>query len=299
MVDVDDVPGEGELISMRSVGICSSDLTYLRFGSERIMGHELAGLRADGTPVVVEGLYGCGDCEYCLGGQYNLCHQATEQALGMFNDGGMVEQFRAPGNRLVDLPADLDVVTGALVEPAAVSWHGVRVGGVGTGTRLLVVGGGSIGQLAVAAGQEMGAEEVSLAARYPHQKEIGERLGATEPTGVYDVVVEAAGSASALRQSIEMLAPGGAVSILGLHMGGLDAPFTVMLAKEAKLIASMGYCSYDGGRDMQQAAEMLASRPEIADTLVTHRFPLEDAAEAFRVAADRESGAVKVVVEVG
>lgn len=299
VVEVDDVPGEGELLSMRSVGICGSDLMYLKVGSERIMGHELAGVRADGTPVAVEGLYGCGECDFCLDGRYNLCDQATRHALGMFNDGGMVEQFRAPSSRLVELPAELDVASGALVEPAAVAWHGVRVGGVAEGRRVLVVGGGSVGLLAVAASLAMGADEVSLSARYPHQHEIGERLGATEPHGVYDVVVEAAGSASALQLSVEMLAPGGTISILGLHMGGLDAPFTTMLAKEARLVASMGYCSHDGGRDMQQAAEMLASRPEIADALVTHRFPLEDAAEAFRVAADRQSGAIKVIVEVG
>ncbi len=298
MVDVDDAPGEGELLSMRSVGICGSDLTYLKFGSERIMGHELAGVRADGTAVVVEGLYGCGECDHCLDGQYNLCPEATRQALGIFNDGGMVEQFRAPANRLIELPAGLDVASGALAEPAAVAWHGARVGGADPGRRVLVVGGGTVGLLAVAASQAMGAAEVSLSARHPHQHQVGERFGATEPSGVYDVVIEAAGSASALQQSIEMLRPGGTVSILGLHMGGLDVSFPVMLAKEAKLIASMGFCSHDGVRDMQQAADMLAGRPELAEALVTHRFPLEDAAEAVRTAADRESGAIKVIVEV-
>jgi 2-desacetyl-2-hydroxyethyl bacteriochlorophyllide A dehydrogenase len=299
VIDVDEPPGEGELLSMRAVGICGSDLSYLRFGAERIVGHELVGVRADGTAVAVEGLYGCGTCPDCLDGQYNLCREATKHALGMFEDGGMVEQFRAPAVRLVELPAELDVADGSLVEPAAVSWHGVRVAGTGPGTRVAVVGGGSVGLLAVAAAQAQGAEEVGLEARYDHQREVGERFGATGPSGLYDVVIEAAGSASSLQRSVELLAPGGTISILGVHFGGLDVPYTSLLNKEARLVASMGYCAHEGGRDMQQAAELLAARPEVADALVTHRFPLEDAVEAFRVAADRSSGAIKVVVEVG
>ena len=115
---------------------------------------------------------------------------------------------------------------------------------------------------------------------------------------MYDIVIEAAGSPSALHRCIELLAPGGTVSVLGLHMGGLDVPYLVMLRKEAKLVASMGYCRHEGGRDMEQAAAMLAGRPEIADALITHRFPIDDAPEAFRVAADRSAGAIKVLVEI-
>lgn len=298
LTDVEHPPGEGELLSMVAAGICGGDLAALGHGTEWILGHELVGLRADGTPVAVEALYGCGTCAECRDGQINLCPQSMASALGVHADGGMAERFRAPSTRLVELPPGLDARNGTLVEPASVSWHGVRIAGTGPDTRVLVIGGGSVGLLAVTAAQALGAADVGLQARYPHQKEAGERLGATEPNGVYDVVIEAAGSTSALQEGVEKLAPGGTVSILGVHYGHLEVPYPALIVKEAKLIASMGYCTHPGGREMRHAAEMLAARPEIADTLVTHRFPLEDAEEAFRVAGDRGSGAVKVVVEM-
>lgn len=298
LVEVDEAPGHGEQIAMQVAGICASDLNYLAGGTERILGHELAGVRVDGTPVSVEGQFGCGECSYCLEGRNNLCHQSTKMALGIFQDGGMVEQFRVPSHKLIELPAGLDITNASLVEPASVAWHGVRLGGAAPDKRVAVVGGGSIGQLASVCAQAQGAAEVALEARYAHQHEIRERFGVGEPAGLYDIVVEAAGSASSIQRCVELVRPGGKIVILGVVYGPLDVPFSSLLTKEITLIASMGYCGHAGQREMRLAAEMLAARPEIPDALITHRFPLEDAAEAFRVASDRKSGAIKVVVEV-
>jgi threonine dehydrogenase-like Zn-dependent dehydrogenase len=135
-------------------------------------------------------------------------------------------------------------------------------------------------------------------ARHPHQHVIRERFGVAEPAGLYDVVVEAAGSASSIQRCVELAKPGGTVVVVGVVAGPLEVPFSSLLTKEITLIASLSYCGHAGQREMRQAAEMLASRPEVSASLITHRFPLEDAAEAFRVAGDRQSGAIKVVVDV-
>lgn len=301
LVEIAEPPGHaGEVITMRAAGICASDLGYLASGTTRVLGHELAGVRADGTPVMVEGMFGCGECDYCREGRNNLCAMSTQRALGILQDGGMVEQYQVPSHKLIPLPRGLDVGSASLAEPASVSWHGARMGGAGPGKRVVVIGGGSVGQLAAAAATAQGAEHVALVARHPHQHAARERLGFAEPDGdLYDVVIEAAGSASALQQAVDLVRPGGKIAVLGVHYGGLDVPYTSMLRKEVTLVASLGYSSFEGRREMQQAAEMLAARPEIADTLITHRFPMEDAAEAFRVAGDRTVGGIKVVLDIG
>ena len=162
VVDVDEPPGAGELLEMTATSICSSDMMYMRYGSQAILGHELAGLRDDGTPVVVEAIYGCMECEQCLRGSYNLCPEMPRRALGMTADGGMAEQFRAPAERLVPLPPGLDVRDAPIVEPAAVSWHALRLAGADPGKRVAVIGAGALGLLAVAGARRLGSEDVAL-----------------------------------------------------------------------------------------------------------------------------------------
>ena len=296
VVDVDEPDGPGELISIRSASICASDLNYIGYGVQNVLGHELAGITQDGRAVAIEAIFGCAECEMCLQGRYNMCHTTSTTALGMMVDGGMSPWFRAPARSLVDLPDGLPVADAALVEPMSVAWHAMRLAGAGPDKRVAVVGGGAIGLMAVAAAKAMGAAEVSLEARYPHQVALGERLGATSPTGLYDVTLDAAGSESALVRAAELAVPNGSLG----HLGTMSADPTwqqYAFIKELTVVPALGYCRYAGGRDFVDAAALLASDPDLVDALITHRFPLEDAAEAFRVAADKTTGALRVVIE--
>ncbi|MGH7338485.1 MAG: alcohol dehydrogenase, partial [Myxococcota bacterium] len=102
---------------------------------------------------------------------------------------------------------------------------------------------------------------------------------------------------TSLARSIELLAPGGTVVVLGVHFGAVEFDWWPLFHREGRLIPSLGYCRHESGREMEDAAAMLADDPEIARALITHRYPIEDALEAFRVAADRASGAIRVVIE--
>lgn len=295
---VDEAPGVGELIDMRSTSVCASDLMYIGYGLRKILGHELAGVREDGTPVVIEALYGCMECELCSSGAYNLCPTHPQRALGATADGGMAEQFRAPSARLIPLPPGLEVSDASIVEPASVSWHALNLGRTGPDTRVAIVGAGALGLLAVAGARRMGATDVALAARHPHQREAGERLGAQIGTeGLYDVVIEAAGSTGSLAEAAELVAPAGTVVVLGVHMGTVELNWSPLFHREARVIPSLGYCRHDDGREMEHVAQMLADEPEIARTIITHRYSIDEGVEAFRVAADRSAGAIRVVIE--
>jgi 2-desacetyl-2-hydroxyethyl bacteriochlorophyllide A dehydrogenase len=298
VVDLDNAPGTGELLSMKATSICGSDLSYIRFGSRAILGHELAGTRADGTPVVVEAIYGCMACDQCARGAYNLCPTHGQRALGISADGGIAEEFRVPAARLVTLPAGLDLADASIVEPASVSWHALGLAHTGPHDRVAVVGAGGLGLLAVAGARRFGCDSVTLEARHPHQKEAGERLGADiGAQGLYDVVVEAAGTAESLARCGEIVAPGGTIVVLGVHFGAVQLDWMPLFHREARIIPSLGYCAHDGVREMDEAAAMLAEEPDIARTIITHRFPIEDAVEAFRVASDKTCNAIRVVIE--
>jgi threonine dehydrogenase-like Zn-dependent dehydrogenase len=142
----------------------------------------------------------------------------------------------------------------------------------------------------------MGVEEVALEARHPHQFDARDLIGAVAPSGHYDVVLETGGSESSLSRAVELARPGGTVVYMGVF-GDIRWPHAECFMKEVALRPSLGYCAHEGRREFAEAADMLAGRPELARTLITHRFPMEDAREAFRVARDKTKGVFRVVIE--
>ena len=86
--------------------------------------------------------------------------------------------------------------------------------------------------------------------------------------------------------------------LLGSYFASIEVPLTAITVKEVSLVPAMTYGCTSTGREIDAAAAVLGARPQIADALITHRFGLDDAPEAFRIAKDREAdGAIKVVLE--
>jgi threonine dehydrogenase-like Zn-dependent dehydrogenase len=296
-------PREGGVrVRVRAAGICGSDLHMLAAGvpAAGTLGHELAGVLDDGSPVAIEPLAPCGGCDLCEEGEYHLCRDGSGTILGIGRDGGMADELCVPERCLVPLPAGLAVRDACLVEPLAVAVHGLRLAGLGPGERVAVVGGGSIGLLAVAAARAQGAE-VALAARHDAQRAAGEQLGA-RPLGQpgreeFALVVDAAGTPASLEQGVLVCRPGGRLLLLATYWEGLTLPGFDLCRKQVRVVPSMLYGRAGAARDVETAAALLAARPRIARAVISHRLPLEAAPEAFRIAADRKAGALKVVLE--
>jgi len=261
-------------------------------------GHEIAGTLADGTPVAIEPVLGCGDCDCCARGEYNLCPTQIERFLGIGQDGGMAQEIVVPEGCLVRLEPGVRAEDACLVEPLAVALHGLRKAGFAADQRVAVIGGGTIGQCALAAVSQAGAS-VALAARHDAQRAAGEKLGARVPAAseTHDLVVDCAGTADALAEACRICRPGGTLLLLASYWDGFEPPGMTLCMKEIHVVPSFMYARFEGGRDVEAAAALLAERPEIPETIITHRLPLEAAAEAFELARDRRSGSIKVVLE--
>jgi len=314
-------PGPGEvLLRVRACGICGSDLHFYRGELPMIPtispGHEFAGEVAEvgegvqgmapGQRVLAEPLRTCRECSYCRTGKYEICSERV--LLGTRAPGALAEYVTVAAYTLYPLPDSLDYELAALVEPLAVTVHGLHLVDLSFGERVVVLGSGSIGILATLAARALGAAEVVATFRYEHQAQAVLAAGASravpegEAAGLAnerpDVVVEAVGGhADTLSQAIGLVRPGGRVAVLGLFTRPAQVNALALMLNEVRAVGGMTYCRPDQHSDFDTALRIIEADSERARRVISHRFPLRQVDEAFRTAADKSTASLKVQVQ--
>lgn len=292
-------PGaEDARVRVEAIGICGSDVHTLRGEHPFVRypvwpGHELVGVVEEvgaatdraliGTRVALEPSLACGRCRTCREGRYNICENL--RVPGFQAPGGMAEACVVPADRLHPLPDGMALETGALVEPMAVAVHAARLPGPLAALRVGVVGAGTIGLLTAAAAGAYGAASVTVADPQPSRREVASALGlpaesALEP-GSCDVAFECVGNEAALRAAVEACAKGGTVVVAGVYGTEPRVQAGLVQDRELRLLGSLMYIT----SDVRDAIRLLAEGRIDPRHLVTHRFPLKQAAEAFSTAA--------------
>ena len=153
-------------IAVSAAGICGSDLSgFLGRSRHRtpplVMGHEMVGRRLDGRRVVANPLIGCGHCAACLSGEQNLCSDL--RLLGMDRTSGCHAEFVAvPESQVYEIPDHLTDARAVLTEPLANIVHLFRIAAPPPFFRMGIVGGGTMGSLALLMAMRMGAREIWL-----------------------------------------------------------------------------------------------------------------------------------------
>lgn len=299
------------LIKVEAAGICGTDRHLYRgeFPSVpgKTLGHEFSGLVVDGgdrgiaegTRVTCDPNTWCGTCDQCQRGRVNLC--SNNIATGIHRDGGFAEFCAFPASKAVVLPSDLDPLHGAFCEPLACTLHGMDMGATRPGERVLIIGGGVIGLMAVQIAKLAGGE-VMLLTRSSEKQALGKRIGADHAVGTEadlrnlwpngaDLVVECAGVASTVAIAPKLARTGGRVVILGVLPQGEQVPVEPfdLLFREIQM-----HFSFLNPFTHARAAQMVADGTISVDPLISRTISLDDAAEA--IASPPLKGEVRAIV---
>jgi L-iditol 2-dehydrogenase len=316
-------PGE-VLLRVRSVTVCHSDIHYYRDGhigdtvSEvpLVLGHEFAGEVVQvtsgvegvalGDLVAVEPAISCGHCRYCREGNPNLCMHLRFAGTPPL-DGGLSEYVTYKPEFLFPLPQGFTADEGALLEPLGVAIHGWDLGGLRVGESVAIVGCGPIGLLLVQLARIGGASQILAVDPLAYRRDLAAELGAlpldsaanlarraaeyTDGHGV-DVAIEVAGAISAQEEAAHMVKRGGTLVLIGIppedqivltHHLVRRKGLTIKVARRMKLT-------------YPRAIALVQRRLVNVLPLVTHRFPLEQADDAFRLVEGYEDKVIKAVV---
>lgn len=304
--------GPGDiLVKVEAAGICGTDRHLFKGEFPSVpgttLGHEFSGLVVDagdsglaiGTRVTCDPNTWCGQCTQCQRGRVNLCKNNV--ATGIGRDGGFAEFCAFPASKAHVLPEDLNPLYGAFCEPLACTIHGMDIGAARAGEKVMVIGGGVIGLLAVQLAKRAGGQ-VMLLTRSASKQILGQELGADlvaatrEEALIHwpdggDLVVECAGVADTVAMSGALTRSGGRVVVLGVLPSGLRVPIEPfdLLFREIQM-----HFSFLNPFTHARAAQMISTGAVDVSKLISRTISLRDAAAA--IAAPARSGEVRAIV---
>ncbi|HUZ93527.1 MAG TPA: alcohol dehydrogenase catalytic domain-containing protein [Edaphobacter sp.] len=298
------ISDEEALIQVDACGFCGSDLsivagTHPRAKAPLTVGHELSGrivqIRSSSTSLVpgdrvtTYPLISCGTCHACTHGNPHVCRQL--RLFGFDVDGGMAEFVKLPVSSLMKLPEEMPGHIGALIEPLAVSVHGIARTNLEGVQVAAVLGGGPIGLLTALVAQARGVPHVVVSDILPSRLELATSLGLhavaagadlkklvmelSDGNGA-DVIFECAGSPSSAREMTSLVRSRGVIVNLGVFKKPVEIDMQAVNFKEIEVLGSRVY----ERRDFQTAIELAMQLP--LEKIVTHSFPLRDVATAFK-----------------
>ena len=319
----DPVPASGEaVVEVIATGICGSDFHgYSGENGRRhpgqIMGHETVGrIRELGTDVVelkvgqlvtVNPVMSCHACAACLSGQEHWCSQRVVLGVAPEIPAAFADRVAVPAANIVPLPDDMPEELGALVEPMAVGYHAVRRAQPVADDRMLVIGGGPIGQACLLAAQRLGIQALALSDVSASRRELCARLGAAvvDPAGgnLVDAVagelggpatlaVDAVGTSRTVADALAASSLGSRIVLVGMGSPQLELAAYALSTAERALIGSFTYSA----DEFVQTAEWVGTVPDGIQTLIDGRVGWEEAPQSFDDLARGRSTASKILV---
>ena len=305
------------------VGICGTDLHIYhghmdhRVCPPGIIGHECSGTIvatgegvegfAVGDKVAVRPLDWCGNCPACDAGHSHICHNL--KFMGIDSTGGMQSFWTVKQRTLHKLPESVDLKRGALVEPLAVAVHDVNRARVAEGDKVVVLGGGPIGQLIALVSRAKGAE-VLISEPTPVRRTYAEDAGfsAFDPTSGNlvehvmewtggkgaDVVFEVAGVQPTVDAMTEIAAVRGRICVVAIHSSKPQVDLFKFFWRELELVGARVY----EAADYDEAIRLIATQAFDIDSFITAVLPIDDVQKAFEKLDSADPG-MKTLLECG
>lgn len=330
-VETPEVDGvENVLCKVKAASICGTDPKI--FGGyvdgwppeyPFIPGHEWAGEVVDvhesvdrfepGDRVFSETHSGCGSCENCRRGRYNLClnygdFSTGHRQIGHTMDGSFAHYVTVPADSLYEVDDSISWSEGCLLDTNAIALGCSTRGNIQPGDSVAVLGTGTVGLLCLQHAKAMGASNV-IAIGSPSRNQLASDLGAdhtvsykdddvveqvlelTDGVGV-DTTLEAAGSSVGYMQAVAFTRKGGTISLDGIpNENEQTLPIADIVKQEIDLRGARAHANL-----AEASAKMVANGQTDVSALITHEFDFDEFDEAWDTFTERRDGAIKVAL---